>query len=38
MRSNDGNYHIINIERKGRTMIVTQDGEVLRLSLQGMNR
>ncbi|CAI2732736.1 unnamed protein product [Schistosoma spindalis] len=36
MRSNDGNYHIINIERKGRTMIVTQDGEVLRLSLQGL--
>ncbi|TNN07896.1 Neurogenic locus notch-like protein, partial [Schistosoma japonicum] len=36
MRSNDGNYHIMNIERKGRTMIVTQDGEVLRLSLHDL--
>ncbi|CAH8624733.1 unnamed protein product [Heterobilharzia americana] len=36
MRSNDGNYHMLNVERKGRTMIVTQDGEVLRLSLPGL--
>ncbi|CAI2738565.1 unnamed protein product [Dicrocoelium dendriticum] len=33
MRSNDGHYHVLNVERKGDTMIVTQDSEVIRVHL-----
>ncbi|CAH8866477.1 unnamed protein product [Trichobilharzia szidati] len=36
VRSNDGNYHIVNIERKGRTMVIKQDGDVIRLPLTGL--
>lgn len=35
MRSNDGHYHVLNVERKGDTMIVTQDSEVIRVALPG---
>ncbi|KAG5441064.1 Neurexin-3, variant 2 [Clonorchis sinensis] len=35
-RSNDGHYHVINIERRGDTMIVTQDTEVIRVVLPGL--
>ncbi|CAL8109085.1 unnamed protein product [Calicophoron daubneyi] len=33
MRSNDGHYHVLNIERKKDTMIVMQDDEVIRVHL-----
>ncbi|KAF8561646.1 hypothetical protein P879_01399, partial [Paragonimus westermani] len=36
MRSNDGHYHVLNIERKGDTMIVTQDVEVIRVHLPAL--